>query len=42
MKKLSNKFKSKPSYDLYAYLWYTLDAYLMTKRIDEYIFFQGI
>lgn len=39
MKKLSSKFSSKPSYDLYIQLWYTLDVYL-TLRIDSYIFFK--
>ena len=39
MKKLSSKFKSKPSYDLYNKLWYTLDLYFMW-RIDSYIFFK--
>ena len=39
MKKISSKFKSKPSYDLYIQLWYTLDFYLTT-RIYEYIYFQ--
>jgi hypothetical protein len=37
--KKKNKFKSKPSYDLYIQLWYTLDTYLMT-RINDYIFFE--
>ncbi len=39
MKKLSSKFKSKPNYNLYNKLWYTLDTYLST-RIDTYIFFE--
>ena len=37
--KKNRKFKSKPSYDLYIQLWYTLDSYLMT-RIDTYIYFE--
>ena len=37
--KLSSKFKSCPSYDLYVQLWYTLDIYLVT-RIGAYIFFK--
>ena len=39
MKKLTYKFKSKPTYEFYIQLWYTLDVYLMT-RIDDYIFFK--
>lgn len=39
MKKISSKFESKPSYYLYNYLWYTLEAYLII-RIDSYIFFK--
>ena len=33
------KFKSKPSYDLYVQLWYTLDTYLVT-RIYRYMYFK--
>lgn len=36
---LNSKFESKPSYNLYNKLWYTLKSYLMT-RIDTFIFFQ--
>lgn len=38
-KSSSSKFKSKPDYNLYNKLWYTLDTYLIT-RIDSYIFFK--
>jgi hypothetical protein len=41
MEKLTTKFKSKPTYELYSTLWYTLDTYLLiTTRIDSYIFFK--
>ena len=37
MKKISSKFKSKPSYDLYLKLWNILDLYFL--RVNIYIFF---
>ena len=36
--KILSKFTSRPSYDLYVQLWYTLDTYL--SRINEYIFLE--